>query len=70
VTLARQVLAKYANQAETTEEGINFTSYNMVDRYKEALEKYGPVLQKAGVDPKWVGGYGLPGVLAFENAKL
>ena len=52
VTIARQVLAKYA--ASTEYEDVCFTPHNRIKRKALALEKVAPVLKKAGVDLKWV----------------
>ena len=62
ITIARQVLARYA--ASTDYEDICFTPYNRIKMTQQAIEKVTPVLEKAGVDLKWVKrGYGLTSML-------
>merc|ERR1711879_392041 len=61
LTIAKNVLACY--QGETTNEGINFTSYNRAYKREEAVKKFTPQLKQAGVDLKWLQRGGFSGVL-------
>lgn len=52
ITVAKQVLKSY--RTATDEEEVWWTRWNLKRKREEALKKYVPVLEKAGVDAQWV----------------